>query len=272
MRSASISSFAALIVSAAAAQAQGVSPGSWSGAVGSGAITAPKYAGADESRVLPIPYIQLVYKERISLGMLPSGTGAGIGISLLRGQSVSWDASLSGTGGRRERWGDALAGMGNQKVAATAGSGISYTRGPFSTAANVVMGLAQHAGNTGTASLALQAPITQRWIAGVSTGATFADRDNMAFDFGITDAQAEGRQSLIARGDARLRSEDGRAYRPDAGLKQTQTSASLSYLLSQRGRLVGFVQSASLSNEAARSSVVRDRSSASGGMMVVYGF
>lgn len=270
MRSATVSFVALLATAAAAATAQ--AQGSWSGAVGSGAITAPKYSGAEEYRVLPIPYIQLVYRERISLGILPSGTGAGVGVNLLRGQSFSWDASLSGTGGRRERWGDALAGMGNQKVASTAGTGLSITRGAFSTSASVAMGLGQKAGNTGTISLAGQRQLAQRWVGGVSTAATFADEDNMAFDFGITSEQAERRQALIAKGDARLRAKDGTAYRPDAGLKQTQTAASVSYLVSQRSRIVGFVQATTLSNEASRSSVVRDRSNASGGLMVVYGF
>src|SRR5829696_8127684 len=101
MRSASLSVIA-LIATATAAQAQG----SWSGAVGTGAVTAPKYAGSEEYRTLPIPYVQLNYKDRISAGVLPSGSGAGIGVKLKRTESVAWYASFSGTGGRREKWGD----------------------------------------------------------------------------------------------------------------------------------------------------------------------
>ena len=267
MRSATLS-IIALVATAGTVQAQG----SWSGAVGSGAITAPKYMGADEQRTLPIPYVQLQYKGRVNIGMLPGGTGAGIGVSLINSQSVAWQAQLSGTGGRREKWGDALAGMGNQDVATTAGTSISLSHGWMQAGADVALGLNAKAGTSGTVRAAAQKQLASRWIGSLSAGATFADRQNMTYDFGITDEQAARRQALIARGDARLRSTDGQAFRPDAGLKQMQTSASVSYVITPRSRLVTFVQASQLSDEAARSSVVRDRTGTSGGVVVVYGF
>lgn len=265
----SLSAVALLSATAAVAQAQGRS---WSGTVGTGAVAAPKYAGGEDYRTIPIPYIQLQYRDRITLGVLPSGLGAGIGANLVRSQSFTWDAALSGVGGRRERYGAALAGMGDQKGTGTAATSVAYSTGHLTTGASVAAGLAEGSGVTGTVNAGIQRQLFSRWLAGVSAAATFADADNMAYDFGVTDEQAARRRSLIGRNDARLRSGDDRAFRPGSGLKQTVSSASLGYALSDRTRLMAFAQTTWLSDEAARSSIVRDRTSTSGGAMIVYGF
>ena len=242
------------------------------GAIGVGGVTAPRYMGAEDYRTRPFPYIQLQYGERAFAGVLPSGLGFGIGAHLHRGEAVGLQVALSQANARKERYGDALAGMGDQTASATAGVGMSIRQGVVTLSASAATGLDREVGSMGDVSIATSHAIGNRWTSGVSTGATLADRRNMQFDFGVSEEEAARRQALIDAGDTRLRAGDGAAYSPSAGLKQMSASASLGYAVTERTRLMVFAQGTRLSNEAARSSLVRDRDAVSGGMALVYGF
>ena len=268
-------SFLLVAVSAIAGVAQAQTNDStrpWSGMVGVGAVVAPRYTGGDEYRVRPIPFVQVEFRNRLFAGVLPSGSGVGLGSYLRRGEHFAWTAELAASNSRDERYGDALAGMGNRGGSANVASGLRLSKGILSAGANVALGLDSDEGSQGTFSLAANGMFAGRWMAGISTGATVADSRNMTYDFGITADQAGRRQALIDAGDARLRSGDGAAYSPRGGLKQVNAGASLGYAVSTRSRLVLFAQRARLSNEAAQSSIVRERESTTGGMVLMYGF
>jgi outer membrane scaffolding protein for murein synthesis (MipA/OmpV family) len=94
----------------------------------------------------------------------------------------------------------------------------------------------------------------------------------MAFDFGVTHRQSAARQALQEAGDPRLQGIDVGAYRPGAGLKETRGAVSLSYLTTERSRVVLFAQGTRLSAEAARSPLVRDRTGLVTGAAIGYGF
>ena len=268
-------SFLLVAVSAVAGVAQAQSNGPsrpWTGMVGLGAMVAPRYSGGDDYRVRPIPFIQVEFRNRVFAGVLPSGTGVGLGSYLHRGDNVAWTAELAASNSRDERYGDALAGMGDRSGSAIVASGLRLSKGIVSAGANVAIGLDSDEGSLGTFSLAANHMFAGRWMAGISTGATVADSRNMTFDFGITPDQASRRQALIDAGDARLRSGDGAAYSPRGGLKQMNAGATVGYAVSARSRLVLFAQRARLSNEAAQSSIVRERESTTGGLVLMYGF
>jgi outer membrane scaffolding protein for murein synthesis (MipA/OmpV family) len=242
------------------------------GVIGMGAATAPRYAGAEDYRTRPFPFIQLEYGSHAFAGVLPSGLGFGVGSHLVRNETFGLQVAVSQANQRKEHYGDALAGMGDRNAPATAGAAMSIHRGWVTATANGAIGLKDEDGSTGDLSLAASHGIGTRWTASVSTGATIADRKNMEYEFGISSEQAATRQALIAEGDTRLRDGDGEAYAPSAGLKQVLASASLAYAMSDRTRVMVFAQGARLSDEAAGSSLVRRRDSASGGMAVVWGF
>jgi outer membrane scaffolding protein for murein synthesis (MipA/OmpV family) len=127
-------------------------------------------------------------------------------------------------------------------------------------------------GTYGTVGVSAQRQLAARWVGGLSTGATVADRKNMAFEFGVTPEQSVRRRALIAGGDLRLKPGDGATYTPGAGLRQVQGSATLAYLLTQRTRAMLFAQGTRLSSEAARSPIVRQRTSAATGVALGYAF
>ena len=268
-------SIIALAAAAGVAQAQDACTAcrkSVSGVIGFGVATLPRYAGSSEYRTLPMPVVQLEYKGRLYLGGSQSGVGGGIGAYVVRGPAVSWQVELSGAEARPEGRGDALAGMGRRSAASYAGTAVVYRTGFMAATAGVAFGLGNDQGSYGTVGLSTERPLARRWVGGLSTGATLADSRNMAFEFGVTDEQSARRRVLIAGGDARLDVGDGNSYSPKAGLKDVRGSASLAYLLTDRSRAIAFAQATRLSNEAARSPLVRDRNGGAAGMALAYSF
>ena len=264
-----------LCVAACDADAQDAatpSPQRLSGIVGVGVVALPKYPGSDEYRVLPLPIVQLEYRGRFYLGGSESSVAPGIGAHLVRTPTFSVDVGVTGSEGRPESRGDALAGMGKRSGAMFATTGVGYRLGIVAASAGVSVGLGSDYGSYGTLGLGTELPIARRWIAGVSTGVTLADARNMAFDFGVTAEQSAARRALLEAGDPRLEGIDVGAYSPDAGVKEARGAASLAYLLTARSRVVLFAQATRLSSEAASSPLVRARTGAVTGAAIAYGF
>jgi MipA family protein len=228
--------------------------------LGAGVFAGPNYAGSDETRVLPLPIAGVDYKNRVFLGASPSGVGAGIGVNLIRGRGVTLTVGLGGSEPRPEDRADALAGMDDRRLGFAAVSGLNYQLGPLSTGIVFSAGLRDNAGMTGTGNLGLTLPVTRRIFLGLGGNVTVANRDAMFFEFGITPSQAQRRADLIAGGDRRLRPGDGVAYAPAAGVRDVGGTATLAYMLSRKWSLFGFGALSRLSDEAARSSLVRRRS------------
>jgi outer membrane scaffolding protein for murein synthesis (MipA/OmpV family) len=241
------------------------------GVVGIGVIALPRYVGSDEYRLLPLPIAQLEYKGRVYLGGSQGSMAPGVGAHVVRTPTLTWDVGLAGAGARPESRGDALAGMGKRSAASFASTGVAYRFGVVAATAGAAVGLGKDEGSYGTVGLGTELPLARRWVGGVSTGATFANARHMAFDFGVTGEQSAARRSLLAAGDPRLSGVDVGAFAPRAGLKETRTAASLSYLLTQRSRVVLFGQSTTLSGQAARSPLVRTRTGVVTGVAVGYG-
>jgi MipA family protein len=272
-----VSSLAALLALSAAGSAGAQEPTAPSarpvtGYVGVAVVTMPRYAGSDEYRVLPVPIGQLEYRGRVFLGGSQTTLGPAIGAYVVRTPSLTWDVGLSGAGSRPESRGDALAGMGSRSGASFATTGVAYRRGVVSASAGAAVGLGKDDGSLGTVTLGTELPVARRWTVAASTAATFADERHMAFDFGVSGAQAAARRELLAAGDTRLRGIDVDAYTPGAGLKETRNSASVAYLLTARSRVVLFAQSTTLAGEAARSPLVRKRTGAMTGVAYGWGF
>lgn len=254
----------ALILCAGTASAQG-----WSGAIGLGMSTAPRYAGGDEYRTRAIPYIQLEYANKYVAGVVPSGAGLGIGTYLVRNSIFAVEVDAAYGESREERYGSALAGMGDRSGEVLFGTSTSITYGMLAATGNVVT--SSDAGVYGTAELSARRPLASRWMVGMSGGATFATAEHMQSQFGITPSQASRRQALIDAADPRLSSGDGAAYAPSAGLKQMHAGASLMFAVSERRSVIMFSQFTRLSAEAAASTLVRDRDATNVGLMMVFG-
>jgi outer membrane protein len=259
-------SLSLLVLCASAASAQG-----WSGALGVGVSSAPRYVGGDEYKSRVIPYIQLQHGNRFVAGLVPSGSGFGVGTYLVRNPGFTAAVDIAQDFSREERYGAALAGMGDRRGNTLVGTSLSVNRGILSATSIIIAGLAEDAGATGSAEIAARRMMSPRLMMGLSAGATLATQSHMQREFGISVTQAARRQALIEANDPRLGIEDARVYTPQAGLKQTQVGSQVMYAVSERRSIVMFWQYTRLSNEAFASSLVRTRTSANTGAMLVFG-
>jgi outer membrane scaffolding protein for murein synthesis (MipA/OmpV family) len=242
-----------------AARPQEPAPPTFTLTLGAGVFAAPKYAGSDEMRVLPLPIIGVDYKNRVFIGASSSGVGAGIGVNLIKSRHLTLTAGLGGSEPRPEDRADALAGMDDRRLGFSAVSGLNYQTGPLSAGVVFSAGLRDNAGMTGTGTLGLTLPVMRRAFLSLGGNITVANQDAMFFEFGVSPIEAQRRANLIAAGDSRLRPGDGVAYSPASGVRDVGATTSLAYMLSPKWSLFGFGSVTRLSDEAAKSSLVRRR-------------
>jgi outer membrane scaffolding protein for murein synthesis (MipA/OmpV family) len=243
----------------------------WSSTIGIATVAMPGYAGSNRYRVRAVPILQLDVKDRAYLGSSTSGVGGGIGVYMMRKSTMTWSAELTSAGKRRESFGDGLAGMGTRDGGNFIGTNASYRSGALTLGAGAAYGLGKRDGATASVNADTRTRIGTRWIAGFSSGATFANKENMAFDFGVSPTQAIRRQALIDAGDSRLSIDDGGVYAPKAGLKQAQASTSLGYLITTRMTALAFVSGTRLGRQAADSPLTRQRNGVTGGLGMAFG-
>jgi outer membrane scaffolding protein for murein synthesis (MipA/OmpV family) len=155
--------------------------------------------------------------------------------------------------------------MDDRRLGFAAVSGVSYRLGPVAAGFTVSAGLRDNAGVSGTGNLGLTLPVTRRLFLSLGGSLTVANGDAMFYDFGVTGAEAQRRADLIASGDSRLSPGDAVAYRPAGGVREVGASTSLAFMLTPRWSLFGFGGVGRLSDEAARSPLVRRRTAWSTG-------
>jgi MipA family protein len=243
----------------------------WSSQIGISTVAMPTYPGSNRYRTRVFPILALEFKERVYIGGAMGGTGAGTGLYVVRNPAFSLSAGISGAPERKESHGDGLAGMGRRGGATFGASDVSYKFGSILAGAGVQVGLGGSEGSTASFNLSTQKVYGRRWIAGLSTGATFANSENMAYDFGVSPGQAVRRQALIDAGDSRLHANEGRMYSPKEGLKQAQVSTSLGYLITPRTSAMAFAMGSRLGSQAADSPLARQRNGVSAGLGLVFG-
>jgi outer membrane protein len=247
-------------------------PANWEGSLGMGVLASPSYPGAEEYRITPFPLTQVSYRGRVYLGPSSTGTGLGLGAYAIRTERFGVAAEVGFLNNRPASRADALAGMDDRDLVATASMSMSYRLSAFQGTLSVTQGLNDGAGLLGSAWLSYSRQVGSRVSATAGVGATFANAKQMRWDFGVTAAEAARRQALIAVGDGRLEADEGGAYRPKAGLRQVGASLSLMYAVSSHWAVLGFGGLDWLSDEAAASPLVRRRAQVSGGIGLGYRF
>lgn len=244
----------------------------WDITLGGGAVLTPSYAGAAEHQVFPFPMTQVSYRNRVYLGQSSTGNGLGLGVVVVRTSGLAFATEIGFLQNRPASRADALAGMENRSFVATASGSLGYSIGGFEAGISATKGMNDGAGLLGSARLSFTQTIGPRISATGGVGATFANARQMRWDFGVTQAEASRRQALIDAGDDRLERGDGSAFQPDGGLRHIGASLSLVCAVSSHWALLGFAGVDRLSDEAARSPLVRRREQVSGGLGLGYRF
>lgn len=272
MRSTIATFFLCSLAAGALPAQQSTTAPTWEITLGAGALTAPSYPGSEEHKVFPLPLTQVTWRNRVYLGQSTSGNGPGLGAYAIRTSRFGVAAEVGLLQDRPSSRADALAGMESRDFVATASGTVSYRVGPVEAAVSATQGMNDGAGLLGSARVGYTQMVGSRFIAAINFTATFANARQMRWDFGVTPAEASRRQALIAAGDDRLHADEGGVYRPDAGLRSTGTSLSLTYLVTRHWAVVAFGNADELSREAAKSPLVRQREQLTGGFGVGYRF
>jgi MipA family protein len=243
----------------------------WNVNVGAMAFTYPRYPGSDEYRVVPFPLVNASYHERVYLGPSSTGVGFALGAYPIQSSHVRLAVEVGGQDSRPASRADALAGMEDRDAVATAGASLSYRSGAFEGIVAVSQGVNDGAGLIQTTRVVYSRPLGKVVLV-AAAGAALANGRQMRREFGITDSEAARRQALIDAGDAGLEPDDGRAYRPDGGLRHLGAGITLVYPVSFRWSLVGLAGMEWLGDEAAESPLVQRREQFAGGLGVGYRF
>lgn len=237
----------------------------WNITLGAAAVLVPRYQGSDEFRVLPMPLARLTFRDRVFLGPSTMGPGAAIGGYFVRSARVKVVAEASVQDGRPASRADALAGMDDRDAVAAVSTTVTYRVGPLEGALGVARGLNGASGFLGSGRVSAS-QVLGRLVITAAAAATLADDRQMRREFEVTGGEARRRQALIDAGDARLEADDGRAYRPDGGVRHLGASLWIGYMLPDRWSLLGFGGVDRLGGEALRSPLVRRREQFSAGV------
>jgi outer membrane scaffolding protein for murein synthesis (MipA/OmpV family) len=159
---------------------------------GIGLAYVPEYAGADKSRVLPLPFLEKTYANGVFLS-----TQRGVGYETKAGD-FKLSAALSYGGVREDHkknyfsGSDALRGMGKIEGAAQAVLGVGYQLGSvgldFTSRQNL-----NHRENGNTYSLSANMPLYSDSTDQIGFGmsATYGDRKHMQTYYGVTAIQSK---------------------------------------------------------------------------------
>lgn len=208
--------FVALLIAAApgalmAQDTASAQKGDWDISLGAGAMAAPTFEGSNVYRVLPVPLVNIVYKDMLSLG--PNGLSAywrvgdlrvGGGLVYDTGRSDHKDSSLFTSGD------DRLRGMGTIDAAIGLKAFASYRLGHVETNAS----LTKFTGNDNDGVLAnvgisLPLKLTDKLTLTPHAGTTWANKDYMETFFGVSATQAAN--TGFARHDTNAGFKDVRA-------------------------------------------------------------
>lgn len=237
---------------------------SWTATVGPMALLVPRYEGASEFRVVPIPLVQVTFRDRAYFGPSSTGVGGAVGGYVVQGAKLRMSVEASVGDKRPSSRSAALAGMDDRDAVATVGSTLSYRVGRAEAGLTATRGLTEGAGTLASARLGVFERFGRLTVR-TGIGATWADARDLRRSFGVTTEEAVRRQLLIVAGDRRLTLQDAGSYRPSDGVKQIGGSAFVAFALSRQWTVMGFGVANRLSDEAAQSPLVRQRGQFSAG-------
>jgi len=245
----------------------------WHGSVGMVAGSVASYYGSDARRTLGAPVIDVMFRQRLLIRTATGNGALGAGIQwIVKNGTLSASVGLSAAESRREDRADGLAGMNDRSGSAFGTTSLFLRAGPAVATSTTLIGLDPSAGNMQVLGLQIGGGVAPRLFAGIGSTVTWADRTNMAFDFGITREQAERRRALIDAGDGRLRDGDAIAFTPSAGFKELRNTAQLGYAIYGAWQVVGVVSHGRLAHQVAESPLARHSSAMATAFGFVYRF
>jgi MipA family protein len=233
----------------------------WSGSLSVGGAFAPDYPGSDDYAPVPLPRVEISYRNLLFL------SGPSLGANLLAlspwpDQGFRVGPIIRFEFARDEDDNDALDRLGDVDESVEAGAFMRYEIGGWSAELTVAKDIANgHEGTIAEIGAGYGFPITERVHAGMQVSTSWVDDNYMQAYFGITPAQA---------------ARSGRAqYDADSGFKDAGLFLMLNYGLTEQWAISGLAGYKRLLGDAADSPLVEDGGSADqfmSGLMLSYRF
>ena len=225
----------------------------WSVTLGLGAGVAPSYEGSESYEFVPLPVVDLRWRDRAFVG-----TG-GVGVDLFRSEHLRLGARLGYNGGRDEDDDDALDGLGDVDAAVEAGIFGALSYGAVSLSADLRQDIADgHEGLLGRAALTYRAALGEDLAGTLGPSVTWADDAYMESFFGVDADQSAA--SGLPRFDA------------GSGIKSYALAGSLRYALTTDWAVTAIARYARLAGDAADSPIVQDEDQFFSGVTIAYRF
>lgn len=234
----------------AAADDEGSKPSKdWTFMLGGGAIYAPDYEGSNDYKAMPVPIVEVSWRDRVRL---TTRGGPGIVATPFATDALKVDVGIGYHAGRKESDNDALKGLGNLDGGAVATARLGYRMGPVGVGLQVARDLG---GDRDGLSATVEAEYAIRLFGdrarlSLSPHVTWADDNYMSSSFGITAAQSARSVHHLARYDA------------GAGFKNAGLSIGVSYAVTDSIQAVSRLGYTRMLGDAADSPLVTQEGSA----------
>jgi outer membrane protein len=172
----------------------------WQVAIGAGAILRPDYAGSDSVGFMPVPFIDIAWRDRV---FLTTRAGPELGVFITRDRTFRSGIAIEYAFGRDEDANDLLKGLGDVDGSVRARLFASTGHGPFTLSAYVSQDLADNGhGLTAGADFEYRVRFAPTVAVFGGPGFTYANGEYAETFFGITDAQAARSVAGLPRFDA----------------------------------------------------------------------
>lgn len=239
--------------------------------VGAGVVDMPFFDGASDRRILAMPIINVVYKNSLYLGPSHLGTMGAFGYSSNQREKWVLMGELGYTLPRLERHASHYTGMGDRVENYWAGIGLQRNFGSNYLKISSNLGLKNNSGYFGAITLGHRL-ISYRWIFEFSESITLSNSNNINYDFGVSEAQADKRFELYNNHDSRLDVKDLGTFHGSGGIRDISVSANAIYKISNNLNLITNFNCKYLTPKISESPLVRNKASLSISTGLLYRF
>jgi outer membrane scaffolding protein for murein synthesis (MipA/OmpV family) len=227
-------------------------PPDWTVTVGGGAVAVPSYPGASSTTLMPLPFIDVRYRDRFFLSPF-----AGIGVNAIATRRLQVGVAVLPDFGRSDSAADRLRGWGSVGAGANLKAFAVYSVGPFALMADARRQIGAGDGTLIDAGLSTTLPLARHLLLFPSAMVTWANARYSRTYFGIDANQSAASRALPT-------------YAAGAGLRDAALSLMAVVPLDERWSVQSLVKAEILLSDAASSPLTERRIQPTFGGFVAY--
>ncbi len=225
----------------------------WDIRLGAGAVVVPKYEGAKKLKAMPMPLIDVTWRDRVYLNPVN-----GAGVYLVNTPNIDLGVGMTYRFGRDQDDGPKLKGLGDVDGGLAGRIFAAYWAGPFSVYANATSDFGGRQSATGEVGALGLLPLSEKVALRATAFTTWADNRNMETFYGVTATQSA--RSGLAQFNAK------------GGFKRADAAIALNYQITPSWSLDVSVGTGYLMGDAADSPVTERRWQPLGTAFIAYRF